>query len=62
MDKCVAKYCLLASKAHYFAIHEQELCNADLPLFVSFFKWLLCVETHLGPDGTNLKQNLKTKL
>ncbi len=20
------------------------------------FNWLLCVETHLGPDGTNLKQ------
>ncbi len=29
---------------------------------ICLFKSLLCVETHLGPDGTRLKQNAQARL
>ena len=33
-----------------------------LYLFVSLFNGSLCTETHLGPDGTRLKQNAQARL
>ena len=41
---------------------ETNFKDLEPMIRICLFNWLLCVETHLSPDGTRLKQNAQASL
>ena len=51
-----------ASYSHYYYYYHYLGDGSSVQFKTSLFKWLLHVETHLGPDGTRLTQNAQARL